>query len=87
MDEQELIDDFNMDPELKELGGHKAGDTVRVVEDNEDEGYYVDEAGLVLGCSRTPPGTFNPEERLELIVQLPGRTSPLSVDPDHVEAA
>lgn len=73
--------DYNVVAGRTELEGFKVGDMVVVGTDNEDEGYYAGDEGIVVGISHTEPGLFRQVAADELIVHFEGQSEPLTVDP------
>lgn len=72
--------DFNIVEGRTELGRFKIGDRVEIAHDDEENGYFRGDSGVVAGFSHTKGGMFNPEDRDEVFVAFddldPGTTSP-----------
>lgn len=76
--------DYNIVEDRDELEGIKVGQRVRAIRDNEDEGYYSGDEGLVLGVSVTAPGIFNPTGKTDLTVAFDGM-DPISAKPEDLD--
>lgn len=83
-------------PEIMEIDGFKRGDAVRVLEDNEEEGYFEGDEGVVCGFGRIDAAsTFSAAatralfgssaaSRDYMMVRFPAR-DPVEVRPDDLE--
>lgn len=71
-------EDYNA-VEREELEGWHVDDTVRLAEDNEEGGFEGDE-GVIVGFSHTEAGMFGPA-RDELLVLFHGYGEPVGVSP------
>lgn len=59
------------EPSIESLGGYKRGEQVRVIEDNEDEGYYVGEEGIVCGFWQSQAATDQDAREARQALGLP----------------
>lgn len=77
-------DHYNIVPDRTELAGFKIGDRVEAARDDEDNGIYRDDEGVVIGISHTKAGLFYNHDRDRVCVAWDGM-DPSCCDPDVLE--
>lgn len=85
------------DPAIESHAGYERGDRVTVVWDNEDEGYYEGDQGVVCGFDTIPPPDDEEQAAVRaqmggsvhgrtcIMVTIDGQDEPIEVHPDHME--
>jgi hypothetical protein len=76
-------EDYNYVEGRTELHGWHVGESVKLIEDNEEGGYEGD-VGLIVGTAHTGAGMFGPGGD-QLLVLFEDYTEPVGVDADIIE--
>lgn len=74
------------DPSIDSLEGYTRGEKVRVIEDNENEGYYAGDEGVIIGFHSYTQRFFGgPLEVIYVSFDYMDDEEGIEVDPYHLE--